>query len=86
MEENEPNPELDDQLMKTMLSNPTWLLEQGYRITPKGIVTMFLATLLEKSLEEVEPIAQQIDDAIFLNGWIYVQEGQIKLADDPADG
>lgn len=84
MEEYEDNPELDDQIMKTLLSSPEYLLQQGYRITPKGIVTMYLATLLEKSLEEVEPIAQQIDDAIFLNGWIYVQEGQIKLADDPS--
>jgi hypothetical protein len=65
------------------LSQPELLRAAGMRITPKGCTAIILAQELDKTVEEVEPLAQRIADSVFLNGWIYVQEDQLRLAEDP---
>lgn len=79
---NEPDDFEQNELLSALLSNPAALLAMGVRILPKGCMALVLSQELGHPLEEVEPLAQKLDDAIFKAGYIYVQEDQIRLADD----
>jgi hypothetical protein len=78
-------PEIRDDIARYMLANPEYLRSLGFRATPKGIITLLLSEAMGKTLEEVEALGQKIDDAIFLNGWIYVQADELTLG-EAADG
>jgi hypothetical protein len=75
--ENE-EPTQDDLL--SILNDAALLKEEGYHITPKGHMAMVLMEMGVTG-EDAAAVAQKMEDRIFLNGWIYLQESQLILTE-----
>ena len=74
-----PEEPTDEELL-AVLNDAELLAAEGYRITPKGHMAMVLMDMGVSS-EDADKIAQEMENRIFLNGWIYVQEDQLELVD-----
>jgi hypothetical protein len=63
-----------------ILNDAELLAEEGYQITPKGWMALVLMEMGVDN-EDASAVAQKMEDKIFLGGWIYVREEQLKLVD-----
>jgi len=76
-EEYEPT---NEELL-SILNDADLLKEEGFRILPKGHMAM---VLMEMGVphDAADDIAQKMCDRIFLDGWIYLQESQLRVDDE----
>lgn len=76
-EEHEPT---NDELL-AILNDAELLKEEGFQILPKGHIAM---VLMEMGVphDDADAIAQKMTDRIFLGGWIYLQESQLRVDND----
>jgi hypothetical protein len=77
-EEQNEEPTRED--LVRMLNDAELLAEEGFQMTPKGWMAL---VLMEMGVEtdDASAVAQKMEDKIFLGGWIYVREEQLKLVD-----
>jgi hypothetical protein len=66
-----------DELVR-MLNNSDFLSENGYRLTPKGYMALILMEMGVPH-DEAEVVAQKMSDKIFLAGYTYLHDDQLKL-------
>lgn len=79
MSENEqPDEEVSAEQLVAMMSDPEFLSEHGYRMTPKGFMAL---TLMEHgaSHEVAAQLSDLMADRIFLAGFTYLHEDQLNL-------
>lgn len=77
-DEQQPEGEPSAEELVAMLNNPEFLSEYGYRLTPKGYMAL---VLMEMGIpkEESDIVAQKMSDKIFLAGFTYLHNDQLKL-------
>lgn len=78
----DPDEEMSAEEMLDLLSDPDRMEEHGYRITPKGCMALILMKELGLDLDDSDALAQRMDNLIFMNRWIYMQEDQVRLVDE----
>lgn len=66
-EEREPT----EQEVLAIMSDPEFLAQHGYRLTPKGIMAL---TLMQMGLdkEKADTVSEVMSDQIFKAGWTYL--------------
>jgi hypothetical protein len=73
-------PEPTDEQLRALLHDGEFLLAHGYRLTPKGYMSLALLDAgLSKEFSDI--MAQKMEDEIFKGGWIYVRADEIELVD-----
>lgn len=78
-DEQTPNEPTDEELL-AVLNDAELLKAEGFRITPKGHMAMILMEMGVPS-EDAGRVAQAMEDRIFLDGWIYLREENLQVAD-----
>lgn len=78
----DPNEEMSAQEMIDLLSDPELIESYGYRMTPKGCMALILMKELEIPLEEADELSTKMDNLIFMNKWIYLQEEHVRMVDE----
>ncbi len=78
MEEQPENEEpMTSEELLGLLSNPEALSEMGYRLTPKGHMSLVMMKF-GATKEIAEYLSEQISNAIFLAGWTYLSQEQLE--------
>jgi hypothetical protein len=75
------NAEIDREELIAVLGQSELLAELGHTLTPKGAIALTLMQKLDLSIDAAETLAQEIDNTIFLAGWVYVQSDQLRIVD-----
>lgn len=67
----------EDQL-KAALGDPELLARSGYKLTPAGSMVL---VLMEEgyTIEQAALLSRRISDSIFLSGFVYFHESQVRL-------
>ena len=76
MSEEDP---IEREELLEMLDNPELLLVYGYQLTPKGCMALVLMKYMNIDVDLATDLSQKMDDLIFMNSWIYLQESQLEV-------